>query len=614
MLGEALIARGVISENELERALLIQRRYGGRLGDILVGQGFSGTLELYRAVAEHHGLTFVNLLEDPPAPGLLRPEEAQDYLQLRALPIRRMAEAIVIATSEPGPEVEAWATRRFGAVAFVITSPVDIKRAVEREFGAQMEEESRLALFRARPQHSARQTFQRDQRLTFIGLALGAALAFALYPFAAVAWTVAGMHALYFAAMVFKCMVHLESLRRPAKSYAYNRAGAARDEDLPLYTILVPMYREARNLPHLLASLARLDYPAHRLDIKLVLEERDRETIAAAHALKPHWNLDIVVVPDSQPRTKPKACNYALRFARGDYVTIYDTEDEPEPQQLRKAVHAFRTLPRDVACLQARLNYYNADDNWLTRWFALEYATLFDLTLPGLQAMGIPIPLGGTSNHLALKVLREAGEWDPYNVTEDADLGIRLAALGLRTAMLDSVTMEEAPLRVGAWLRQRSRWIKGHMQTWLVHMRDPLALWRRVGTVSFLGIQFFMGLSSLMFLSAPVVWLFSAPMLLWHGFAAHIPAPAWLLPLASLNLGLYFVMHTGTALLALRRLPACPHPSGQLVMAIYLYPLYWALHSAASYKALWQLIWRPHYWEKTTHGLTKVKRNQAVRV
>jgi cellulose synthase/poly-beta-1,6-N-acetylglucosamine synthase-like glycosyltransferase len=230
------------------------------------------------------------------------------------------------------------------------------------------------------------------------------------------------------------------------------------------------------------------DYPRDRLDIKLVLEADDTETIAAAEQCG--GGLEIVRVPDHGPRTKPKAANYALSFARGEYLVIYDAEDRPEPDQLLKAVAAFRAAPRRIACLQARLNFYNADHNWITRMFALDYALWFDVLLPGLDRIGVPMPLGGTSNHFRTQILRDIGGWDAFNVTEDADIGIRLSQLGFGVSMIASTTYEEAPIALGPWLRQRSRWLKGYMQTWLVHMRDPLRLLRSAGPGGFLPSSF----------------------------------------------------------------------------------------------------------------------------
>jgi glycosyltransferase XagB len=246
------------------------------------------------------------------------------------------------------------------------------------------------------------------------------------------------------------------------------------DAELPRYTVFVPLFKEVEILPHLANALARLDYPAAKLDIKIVLEEVDASTIEAASKLAFPGNVDLIVVPDRLPRTKPKALNYALQFATGDLAVIYDAEDRPEPDQLRKAATRFHRASADVACLQARLDYFNASENWLSRQFTIEYATLFRGLLPLLSRFGLPLPLGGTSNHFRIGVLRALGAWDPFNVTEDADLGMRLHRAGYRVETLDSTTYEEACCQSVPWIKQRTRWLKGWMQTFGVHMRSPL--------------------------------------------------------------------------------------------------------------------------------------------
>jgi cellulose synthase/poly-beta-1,6-N-acetylglucosamine synthase-like glycosyltransferase len=385
---------------------------------------------------------------------------------------------------------------------------------------------------------------------------------------------------------------------------------ALKDSECPVYTVLVPMYKEPEVLPILVSALRKLDYPQAKLDIKLLLEESDTETIEAAKKMQLGSIFEIVRVPPSQPQTKPKACNYGLHFARGELVTIYDAEDKPEPDQLKKAVIAFRHAGPETVCLQARLNYYNRDENWLTRLFTLEYSMWFDLMLPGLERLRIPIPLGGTSNHFRTAALRELHAWDPYNVTEDADLGVRLTARGYRCGTLNSTTFEEANTRLGNWLRQRSRWIKGYMQTWLVHMRQPGTLFRHLGLLRFLGFQLCIGATVLTLLLNPLLWAMFAN---WVG---GLPPdlepffPPWVVAFALFNLlignacMIYFFM-----LGAYRR-----GYTGLIAYALTA-PIYWAMMSVAAYKALWQLIHKPFYWEKTTHGISKLtahERQMAV--
>ncbi|MBN2301146.1 MAG: glycosyltransferase, partial [Lentisphaerae bacterium] len=292
----------------------------------------------------------------------------------------------------------------------------------------------------------------------------------------------------YFGIVLFKMLVVCTSLAGLGQiKVKQTEIEALTDDDLPLYTILVPLYKEANITDRIVRSLNKLDYPKKKLDIKLLLESDDTETINAVNKTKLDDHYDVIVVPDSQPKTKPKACNYGLKRAKGDFCVIFDAEDQPDPDQLKKVVIAFRKLPPNIACIQAKLNYYNARQNLLTRWFTIEYSTTFDLYLPGLQCAGIPIPLGGTSNHFRTPILKELEGWDPFNVTEDCDLGVRLYRLGYKTMMIDSTTWEEANSRLWNWIRQRSRWVKGFFQTHLTHTRNPIRILKQLGLWGYLG-------------------------------------------------------------------------------------------------------------------------------
>lgn len=369
------------------------------------------------------------------------------------------------------------------------------------------------------------------------------------------------------------------------------------DADLPFYSVLIPLYDEPGCAARLIAGLSRLDYPRDRLEIILVLEEDDAATFGALQnmLLPPHF--EVQRVPAMAPRTKPKACNYALASAIGEYVVIFDAEDIPDRDQLRKAITAFDAGGAKLACLQARLNYFNPRENWLTRQFTLEYSMWFDWLLPGLQVLGLPIPLGGTSNHFRASVLRDIGGWDSYNVTEDADLGLRLARRGYACAVLDSTTMEEANCQHGNWLRQRTRWQKGYMLTWMVHMRDPVALWRELGPKGFLGFQLFIGGTVALALALPASLL-----IFLLGVCACGPGIA--AALNNLN-GVIF-----TAGLIVISLSAATGAIGRghygLLPDIVLTPLYWGLTMLASIRAIWQFARAPFLWEKTRHGLSRI--------
>jgi cellulose synthase/poly-beta-1,6-N-acetylglucosamine synthase-like glycosyltransferase len=376
------------------------------------------------------------------------------------------------------------------------------------------------------------------------------------------------------------------------------------DAALPVYSVIAALYREAASVDGLLTAIEALDYPPEKLDVILALEADDRATRAAVVARSGRLPVSIVTVPAGDPRTKPKALNMALPFARGTFTVIYDAEDRPEADQLRAALHAFVTGDDRLACVQAPLCIDNTADNWLTRLFTAEYAGLFDVFLPALSAMRLPLPLGGSSNHFRTATLRALNAWDPYNVTEDADLGVRLARLGYRAGTIASTTYEEAPARLGAWLRQRTRWFKGWMQTWLVHMRAPRRLWRELRLPGFLAFQLIVGgnvLSALvhpLFLAA-LAYAALADTLPWQGDGAvgivtmTYGAAAVSGYLVSGLLGWIGLRRRGLAANA---------------WVLILTPVHWLLLSLAAWRALYQLITAPYAWEKTEHGLAKSTR------
>jgi cellulose synthase/poly-beta-1,6-N-acetylglucosamine synthase-like glycosyltransferase len=344
------------------------------------------------------------------------------------------------------------------------------------------------------------------------------------------------------------------------------------------------------------------DYPAEKLDIKLVLEPDDIDTQLALAEMNLTAPFEVVIAPNEGPRTKPKALNAVLPFARGRFIAVYDAEDRPEASQLRLALEAFTAGDARLACVQARLTIDNTSDSWLTRLFTAEYAGLFDVFLPGLAAWRLPLPLGGSSNHFRTSVLRDTGAWDPYNVTEDADLGMRIARLGYRTAVIQSTTYEEAPARFGPWLKQRTRWCKGWMQTWLVHMRSPRRLKRELGWLGFSVFQLLVGGTVL---AALVHSLFVTELLLEFAAAvvANEPAPLTTVGFHAITLVLGYIVSIVLGLLGLfrRGLMGC-------AWALILIPVYWVLLSLAAWRALFQLIRDPYRWEKTEHGLARTSR------
>jgi len=488
------------------------------------------------------------------------------------------------------------------------TSEKSFAASLRARFGDEISKAAVHDLKNRRPHFSAAKTLSPSQSLMAVVFTLGIAYAFAAYPLTTIISLNIVVTSYFILAIAYR--VVLLAASAPAKR-ENNSTGKPKYEALPVITILLPLYDEASSLVSLSRAIDALDYPDEKKDIKLLLEEDDEHTIAEAHRLGLDERYEIILIPDGAPRTKPKACNFGMHLARGDLIVIYDAEDQPQSDQLLKAVRAFHNADPSLACVQAQLNYYNASENWLTRLFTLEYSLWFDWLLPGLQRMRAPIPLGGTSNFFRTDTLIEVGGWDPFNVTEDADLGIRLSKLGYRVEILDSTTFEEANCRTGNWIRQRSRWMKGYLQTWLVHMRRPQDIIATTGWRGMLGFQLFIAGNVLSALINPILWLV---FIFWLLTKSTIISAAFPGPLLWLNV---FALFFGNAFFIALAMIA-PLKRGWFHLSLFglTAPFYWLLTSIAAYKALWQLFFRPHYWEKTDHQISKVAnqvRNEALK-
>lgn len=368
---------------------------------------------------------------------------------------------------------------------------------------------------------------------------------------------------------------------------------------LPVVSVLVPLYRETGVASHLMMRLAALDYPRDLLDLCLILEDNDAMTRAALEAAEvPEW-VQIVSVPRGTLRTKPRALNYALNFARGTIIGIYDAEDMPAPDHINRVVQRFARRGPDVACLQGMLDYFNSQSNWLARCFTLEYAGWFRVVLPGLARLGLVVPLGGTTLFLRRHALEDVHGWDAHNVTEDADLGLRLARRGYRTELVSIVTQEEATARPWPWVRQRTRWLKGYAVTWAVHMRDPVALWRDLGAWRFFGVQLVYLGAIVQFTLAPLLWSF-----LFMAFALPHPfAEAW--PRTAVVALVGALIMAGAANVVVLIIATRRADKARLAWWIPMLQFYFPLATVAVWRALWQAVVDPYSWDKTTHGIDK---------
>ncbi len=544
--------------------------------------------DLADALAARLGLSRLSEKDGPPDPGLIDAFGLDRCVRLRVVPWCRRGGVTLVATSDPESVSDALSTLRalFGPLALGVIS--------EREFyDALAAFKGRALVAQAEASVPAAESC-RGWRPRRVALALTIGLAGAgLWAFVAPqSFILAGLAVL----LVF---LLLTSLLKLAAAVAATRAPAPSSlrlspSETPFFSLLIPLYREPTIAPRLIRRLEALDWPREQLEVLLVVEADDHATAnALKHTALPGF-MRVIVVPEGQLKTKPRALNYALNFTRGDIIGVYDAEDAPEPDQLRQVAAAFATGGARVGCVQGVLDYYNALSNWLTRCFTIEYAAWFRLILPGLARLGLVVPLGGTTLFLRRETLSALGGWDAHNVTEDADLGVRLARHGWKTVLVSAATLEEANGRPWAWIRQRSRWLKGYAMTWAVHARHPVRLWRDLGPWRFFGFQILFLGTLVQFLFAPLFW---ALWLLTFGIAGlTLPAGAVQPVVALLLFGEAVTL--GVNLLALRT--KRHRPLRLWVIALWCY---FPLATLAAWKAVWELLARPFFWDKTTHGV-----------
>ena len=585
----------------MSRAATIARRCGTDAATVLLNEGLLSEEAFYRALARRLGATFL----------------AGSFTIGEGVPYRRCLEAgaAPLVTSEGGEVLVA--APRGAAVArliaadrtaqpLAITTPTALRQALFARHGATIAEDASETLGRLRPEWSCR------PGPLAIDLVLAGGV-FALVVLLARLPTMAGFLLLL---LIQGLMLTLLTFRLTAAGIGAveilraaepeKRPALLTDEELPTYTILIALYREAPVVPRLLGALRRLDYPAAKLDIKFLLEADDEETAAAFRATPLPARFEIVTVPEGMPRTKPRALNAALPLARGEHLVVYDAEDVISPEQLRLAATLFARAPASTACLQGRLVIDNHGDGWLPRLFAIEYAALFDVLGPALAAWRMPTPLGGTSTHFRTRVLRDLHGWDSWNVTEDADLGLRMALAGYDVGDLPSATYEEALAHPRKWLRQRTRWMKGFLQTSFTHGRRPLHLYRRLGAAGSLCV--------LALLPGTVVSALFYPFMLLGGLVD-------LLSWVEADDGVAIVKRAasitvfigGLAAMCLPGLVGCLRRGWfDLVPLVLLLPVYFLLGSLAAWLAVFELARHPHRWNKTEHGLARHSRSGAL--
>ncbi len=616
-LARVLIERGAATPWQLFYALKCHSVWNASVPEILTARGWTSHASLLDLQAEAGGLRRVDLLRTPPANNVRDLLEPAFCLRHNVVPWARLGGTTILVTGRPDM-IDDLRTKLPPPLHNALFAVAD-GAAVEADIALQARRTlTRRAETRLPVAFSCRTFGQRAPVLRVILLAvalliLGAVLLAPHIPIGLLSfWTLETL----FASVVLRCWAvgwHLRQRHQngvapvplltksmpPITALPASLSSGGRRARLPRISMMVPLFHETEIASALVQRLTQLTYPRALLDVVLVLEEKDTLTAATlARTRLPKWIRVIEVPAGSGITTKPRALNYALDFCRGDIIGIWDAEDAPAHDQLEQVAQHFATAPLDVACLQGILDFYNPYTNWMASCFSIEYASWFRVMLPGLSKLGFAIPLGGTTLFLRRTAIEEVGGWDSHNVTEDADLGMRLARHGYRTELINTVTQEEANCRPIAWVRQRSRWLKGYMATYVVHMRRPRHLWRDLGARQFFGFQLLFLCTLSQFLLAPVLWmLWGASFGLSDMFSTLI-APGWG-PVVALALTLATLTNVATWCVAIS---AAGRP--RLYPFVLAMIFYFPLATLAAYKGLIEMIVAPFYWDKTSHGKT----------
>ena len=596
-LGDILVRTGVLDRSAVRHALEQRHISRAQLGEVLRARQVISDQELTRSMARQWSLGVIDLKTCPPERELLLRIDAASCLQARCVPWRRVDGRVILAVADPA-DVSA-AVQASGLkgqpIAIALAEPAAIRNFLETYFGHEIEEDARLA---SPPDMNCRQWRQGRAALAIGGL-FGLLVLLAFTEPVAAFWCAFAIALFSNLATTLVRAAALIARFWPEKTQKREGDNIVRLDDwrnLPVISILMPLHKEDRVIPSLISNVSRLDYPPELLDVKLVIEADDDKTSGAIDKVDLPGHFDVVRVPKNSLQTKPRAMNYALNFCRGSLVGIFDAEDRPDPDQLRKVIEHLHHAPQDVACVQGRLDFYNPRHNWLSRCFTIEYAVWFSLLIRGTRRLGLPIPLGGTTVYFRRKHLEDVSGWDAHNVTEDADLGIRLFRFGYRAEYLPSTTWEEANSRPISWVRQRSRWLKGFMMTWAVHARRPRNLYADLGFISgsYVHILLLGGIVS--YLSIPVFWAVLAGM---FGFdlQSTLGGSDWLWK------GAFLSMLAGQVVMLAAAFLAASEPGKRhLIPWVPTLIFYWPLGALAGFKALIEMVFAPHYWDKTEHG------------
>ncbi len=590
---DQLSASGALAADTIFLAQQSAARLGLRVEDVLYAQHGLSHRALVEAQTDRTGSQLIDPLREPPDPRLVLQLGPASALRKGVLPWRRLGGCVVVLapSAEQFARHHAALTALFGDVRVAFTTEDHISRCISTQFASHLirRAENRV------PRDESCRTWAAPTAMRLAILLVSALLAAAIFAPVTTLTVMIGLTVLILALSTgIKTAAAIVGRKGLPTSQSAQGATLAR---LPVITVLIPLYHEKAIAEHLLNRLEAIDYPRELLDVCLVMEASDHTTRNAVGRARLLTWMRLITVPDGTIKTKPRALNYALDFARGSIIGVYDAEDAPAPDQLRKVAQHFANAPPNVVCLQGTLDYYNARANWLTRCFTIEYAAWFRVILPGYARMGLVVPLGGTTLFFRRDALEKLGAWDAHNVTEDADLGIRLARHGYRTEFVHTVTEEEANGRFWPWVKQRSRWLKGYAITYGVHMRDPVRLWRDLGAWRFFGLQILFAGTLAQFLLSPLLWSF------WLiPFGVPHPIQTLLPPAAFWGFAGLFVATEVAALAIAWVALGRAGKRGLWPWALSL-QLYFPLATIAAYKGLLELTWKPFYWDKTAHGV-----------
>jgi cellulose synthase/poly-beta-1,6-N-acetylglucosamine synthase-like glycosyltransferase len=530
---------------------------------------------------------------------LLDIKERKNYLTLKAIPWAIEGDVVIIAAVEINEQVMLWAKYKYAKFSFITLDFKEILQHMRQDFRQADTHYATMHLAKAFPDKSAKNL---NIPIILSALVLFLASFSSLYELLShrssyLFWLIAG-NAVGILASVFKISLFFIGFINKNNSQPQLVKEENFPTDFPIYTVLIPLYYEAAILESLIAAIRKINYPVDKLDVKIIIEEDDILTLNKIKKLNLEDYFDVVLVPNCSPKTKPKALNYALLYALGEYVTVFDAEDEPEALQLKTAIASFRQGDSNLVCLQAVLCCNNEQQSYIAKMFSLEYVVWFEFIIRALEKLSIPITLGGSSNNFKTLALEKLGGWDPFNVTEDADLGLRIWCQGYKSQLLDSITYEEAPIKLNVWLKQRSRWIKGFMITLLVHLKNRKPLSNKIGWFRTLLLELFIFSNSVFFL------IYFLNIFLPYCFFKSQDSSKVLEVLWRSNLFLAFFV---PFIIALLTTIYQKRKFLDIFFTSIIFPLYLQLHNFAALRAIYQLITKPFYWEKTPHGFVAKK-------